>query len=350
MIITHVRLLHGNGGNDSFPLADLRLAAAQDSLIEHVSARAGPGLVDIGIFTVSAPGLAASTVAYEFVERVLVMSPKLRDWHVAAPEDGTASLGALVEMRVRGNRPLMVWAHGISGRTGIFRPFVPRLSQTFDIYGLENHAASASTSIEQMGAQYAAAIHERRPSGPCEIFGYSLGGLVALETARQLVTLGREVTLVGLLDTAPPTVPVAPETLAVAASLVARGLGLEPAAALFTEDPILELSQRAIDARVVPSGLAVSYIKAMVETYIRNGKAADAYRPPVYHNPAALLFAEGGDAVRHRNLWRRFAPNVVAEDIVAMDHFEIIGDGIDAVTDIVEQWQRLILTDRRTPC
>jgi thioesterase domain-containing protein len=251
---------------------------------------------------------------------------------------------SLVDMRATGERPPLVWAHGISGRAGHFRPFVPRLAETRDIYGLENHACPEPSSLEEMGARYAAAIDRRRPGGPYEIFGYSLGGLIALETARQLTALGREVTLVGLLDTAPPTVAVAPETVAVTVSLVARGLGLPPPADA-GDDPVLELSRHAVEARVLPAGLAVAYIRAMVATYTRNGEAADAYRPPPYHGPVALLFTETGDAVRHRDLWRRFAPNVVAEDVVALDHFALIGEAADSVIDIVERWQQPTPTD-----
>ncbi len=87
---------------------------------------------------------------------------------------------------------------------------------------------TAPAGLAESARRYAAAINACRPDGPCEVLGYSLGGLVALETARQLALAGREVALVGILDTAPPTVPVAPENTSVALSLISRGLGLEP--------------------------------------------------------------------------------------------------------------------------
>jgi hypothetical protein len=86
MIVTRIRVLHQNGAPTSALLTELRLAATADHFIEHVSARAGPEGTDIGVFTTSHLGLAATAVAYDFVERVLVMSPHLRDWRIAAPD------------------------------------------------------------------------------------------------------------------------------------------------------------------------------------------------------------------------------------------------------------------------
>ncbi|MFF0151913.1 thioesterase domain-containing protein [Micromonospora sp. NPDC005203] len=255
-------------------------------------------------------------------------------------QGGNAS--CLVEIQVSGNRPPLFWAHGISGSTSTYRPIARLLAGRRDVYGLENRTANPSNRLAESARRFAAAINERRPDGPCEILGYSLGGLVALETARQLVMTGREVTLVGILDTAPPTVPVAPENTSVALSLISRGLGLRPPfdPATIGTDPelIAMLSVRAVEARILPASLAFDYVSAMARTYTANGQAADRYRPRAYRGRAAVLLTRDGDALRHLDLWRRFAPGIYRTDILDLDHFSLIGDAAPTVHAVIDEW------------
>ena len=50
-------------------------------------------------------------------------------------------------------------------------------------------------------------IREHTPHGPYVLGGYCLGGIVAVETARQLVSMGEEVLLVVLFDAPTPGYP-----------------------------------------------------------------------------------------------------------------------------------------------
>jgi thioesterase domain-containing protein len=247
----------------------------------------------------------------------------------------------LVEMQVSGDRPPLFWAHGISGSTGLFRPVARLLASRRDVYGLENHAATTSAPLEELARRYAAAINACRPDGPCEVVGYSLGGLVALETARQLARSGREVALTGILDTAPPTVPVAPENTSVALSMISYILGLKPPfdpQTVGTDSELISLlSLRAVEARVLPSSLAFDYVSAMVRTWTWNGQAADSYRAPAYHGPTAILFTRNGDAIRHRELWRTFAPGTVRTKIVDLDHMTLIRDA-SSLHAVIDEW------------
>jgi thioesterase domain-containing protein len=52
-----------------------------------------------------------------------------------------------------------------------------------------------------MAADYVAAITAANPHGPYALAGYSFGGIIAFEMARQLLAAGREVKFLGLFDT-----------------------------------------------------------------------------------------------------------------------------------------------------
>lgn len=62
-----------------------------------------------------------------------------------------------------------------------------------------------SASIERWATAYRDAILHQQPNGPYQLAGLSIGGVLALETARMLRECGKEVRLVVLLDTILPS-------------------------------------------------------------------------------------------------------------------------------------------------
>nr|MCU0796591.1 amino acid adenylation domain-containing protein [Akkermansiaceae bacterium] len=68
-------------------------------------------------------------------------------------------------------------------------------------------------SVEETAARYIEMLRVSRPQGPYLLAGYSYGGVVAYEMARQLVEAGHEVPFVALFDTMNPAAPVRPYAL-----------------------------------------------------------------------------------------------------------------------------------------
>ncbi len=62
-----------------------------------------------------------------------------------------------------------------------------------------------SVTIEQHASQALSTIRKRQPDGPLTLVGYSFGGLVAYEVARQAVDAGQQVEWLGLLDSLAPS-------------------------------------------------------------------------------------------------------------------------------------------------
>ena len=77
-----------------------------------------------------------------------------------------------------------------------------------------------------MAADYVAAVRRVQPEGPYQLGGWSLGGVVALEMAQQLLDEGQAVGLLALLDT---TVPMGPanQNGAAGVDLSGREYGLD---------------------------------------------------------------------------------------------------------------------------
>ncbi len=73
------------------------------------------------------------------------------------------------------------------------------------VYALQalglNGKAQLLYTIEEIAAKYNSEILEKNPNGPFALAGYSLGGLIAFEMSKQLMAMGKEVVMLGILDT-----------------------------------------------------------------------------------------------------------------------------------------------------
>jgi thioesterase domain-containing protein len=66
---------------------------------------------------------------------------------------------------------------------------------------------AGQTNLEDMAAEYLRAIRSIQPHGPYYLGGWSLGDVVALEIAQQMLTQDQEVAFLAFLDTAIPSGP-----------------------------------------------------------------------------------------------------------------------------------------------
>jgi acetoacetyl-CoA synthetase len=94
---------------------------------------------------------------------------------------------------------------GLAGDTLELRALAESLCRTRPVRcvrarGLDGNE-TPHTDVEAMASYYREHIQKDQPNGPYAIVGYSFGGLVAFEMARQLRFAGEEVSFLGLLDT-----------------------------------------------------------------------------------------------------------------------------------------------------
>src|SRR5262249_11779438 len=87
----------------------------------------------------------------------------------------------------------------LAQRLGPDRPFY-----AFQAAGLEREEEPIE-SLEQMAAGYLDSLRTVQPAGPYHLGGWSLGGLVAFEMARQLAARGEPVATLAVFDAQAPT-------------------------------------------------------------------------------------------------------------------------------------------------
>ncbi|KAE8334463.1 hypothetical protein BDV24DRAFT_172540 [Aspergillus arachidicola] len=111
-----------------------------------------------------------------------------------------------------GDRSLFLIPDGFGSGT-VFGALAPLLSpvEHVSVYTLNSPFlkrkpdSNQVPTIEELAAIYVTEIKRRQPEGPYMVGGYSVGGVLAFEAARQLLEDGNEVKKMFLIDTACPT-------------------------------------------------------------------------------------------------------------------------------------------------
>jgi thioesterase domain-containing protein/acyl carrier protein len=119
----------------------------------------------------------------------------------------TARFPALVELKSGSTKPPVFLAHGLGGSVIDFFQPVRYFEADHTIYGMQSRGIDGLDepleSIEEMAEFHIDAVRRVQPHGPYALIGYSLGGLVTLEMAQRLATMGEEIALLVMIDAYP---------------------------------------------------------------------------------------------------------------------------------------------------
>ena len=190
----------------------------------------------------------------------------------ACPPPETASLFRLVSNRAGAIVPLssvdasgapLFCIHSVAGDIDGFDRLAAAIGPDQRFYGIQvtkgRMCPEHADSIESMAADYVAAIDAFQPTGTLVVAGFSSGAIVALEVARRLRALGRDVPLLVALDGAPNNSGAAwgrrdPRYLLALARNLPRWLAAQDAA----DWSLRGLSQRLVNRFVFAPGRAVA--------------------------------------------------------------------------------------------
>ncbi len=110
----------------------------------------------------------------------------------------------VVDLATTGTVPAFV-VHAVGGSVFEYAALARSLAMTYRLYGIEASGLRTDTrpgtSLAEMAGRYAEAIVLTQPAGPYRLIGWSMGGVLAFETARRLEAGGATVGLVVLIDT-----------------------------------------------------------------------------------------------------------------------------------------------------
>jgi thioesterase domain-containing protein/SAM-dependent methyltransferase/acyl carrier protein len=112
------------------------------------------------------------------------------------------NMSHITPIQVIENAPNLFFVHAAMGNALIYKGLENKVPE-FSIYGIENPRFSSEksfSSIEEMASAYVAKLIEEFPDGPYFLAGFSFGGVVAYEMARQLQAVEKKVARVILFD------------------------------------------------------------------------------------------------------------------------------------------------------
>jgi len=172
-----------------------------------------------------------------------------------------------------------------------------------------------SVTIEQHASQILSAIRHRQPDGSLALAGYSIGGLLAYEVARQAVDSGQEVAWLCLLDSGSPAI----------ASLLRSRQTLRWRLRQLRELPTRE--RWAKFAEIAIRGLRTGALRQ--EMVFDLGGAAEIayrYRQPGHGVPMDLFISEGSAADTGADMlgWDKIHRGTLTVHRLAGDHFSIL--------------------------
>jgi thioesterase domain-containing protein/acyl carrier protein len=119
----------------------------------------------------------------------------------------TPRVPPLVQLKAGSEEPPVFIAHGLGGSVMDFYQVVKYIQTPHAIHGMQARGIDGLEEpldrIEDMARYSLDAIKQLQPRGPYLLVGFSLGGLVALEMAQQLIAGGEKVALLAMLDSYP---------------------------------------------------------------------------------------------------------------------------------------------------
>ena len=111
---------------------------------------------------------------------------------------------SLVPIRPKGNKTPLYMVHGAGLNVLLFNSLLLHLDPGQPVYGLQakglNGVDTPLDKLEDIASYYISEILKHNPNGPYALAGYSLGGTIAYEMAKQLQALGKEVKVLALFD------------------------------------------------------------------------------------------------------------------------------------------------------
>ncbi|MDF4201851.1 amino acid adenylation domain-containing protein [Maribacter sp. SA7] len=120
-------------------------------------------------------------------------------------EENTVTWDSMVPIQPNGSKTPLFIVHGAGLNILSFKTLKDYMDPDQPIYGFQAKGLDGKeallTSVEEIAAHYNEALLATQPQGPYVLAGYSSGGIIAYEMAKQLMAKGETISTLALLDT-----------------------------------------------------------------------------------------------------------------------------------------------------
>jgi amino acid adenylation domain-containing protein len=248
----------------------------------------------------------------------------------------SSSSPILVSIQSDGPGAPFFCVHPIGGNVLCYAELASALSHERPFYGLQSRIPvpghESPVSIEQMAELYNTEIRQVQPTGPYLLGGWSMGGLVSFEMAKQLSEQGETIGLLAMFDTHPPSLEKNTDLsmLARFAADMSRQMGTDTRA---LSQRFLQLSadeqwnlvmETLIHEGVLVPDAAQRQLTNLLEVFTRNSTAIDNYS--LQKGTQQIILFQASDTENRRDLakeWSKWG-SVVEFHLVPGDHYTVM--------------------------
>lgn len=240
-----------------------------------------------------------------------------------------STLDVLLPIRQSGKAQALFCIHPVVGLAWCYTGLVRHVDQQHPIHGLQIpgiiDGEPLPASIADAAARYAREIRRVQPSGPYDLLGWSLGGILAHEIAVQLKQQGQEVSSLILLDSsAPVSPPPEPESVRLAEILTALGVSPEVADSLGDLHAIT-LAEMLADIEGLPALLGEREALHLLDAAQHNTRLVAEHSPRLFDGDVIAFSADtdhGGDATASLS-WRPYVTGEILGRSVPFTHWQM---------------------------
>jgi len=260
----------------------------------------------------------------------------------------------LVCLQPDGSMAPLFCVHAVSGNVLCYRELSRHMGRQRPIYGLQAPDADSGAhtgSIEGLAAFYIAAIRNVQAQGPYHLGGWSMGGVIAYEMARQLQQAGEQAGTLVLMESYTPEVVrtfeqayldknrLSGETLLL--MTFARELGLDDGETFLAGAAEAAGLTRRLDAlfeqATLPEDIDSTQLHRLFKVFEANVRAMNRYTPGQYRGGIKLLYGDkGNQALDANGGWKELISGDVSIETVPGDHYSILRQ--PNVQFLTEKW------------
>ncbi|HKU36562.1 MAG TPA: amino acid adenylation domain-containing protein [Polyangiales bacterium] len=254
---------------------------------------------------------------------------------------------------VQAARAPLFCLHPIGGNVLCYMPLARQLGPDQRVYGLKARGLEAGEhprkAIPELASAYTRELLAVQPEGPIHLCGWSFGGIVAVEMARQLMAAGRELAPVVVVDTMAAgriAATVSESDVLEGFALELFGAGLEgeeweqilsPTSPLDRETRVARLIARARTDGLVPEGVGSEQIERVFAVMRASFESFTTYEQRAFDGELILLRCQDAMPGRLRRMhdligsryddrkngWGLYCPNVTVMPVRG-DHLTIV--------------------------
>ncbi|MBC7136958.1 MAG: AMP-binding protein [Oceanibaculum nanhaiense] len=290
--------------------------------------------------------LIAAPILSHQAEMLRVPTPAVR-----VSEAETRDGPALAPLRAEGDRPPLFLLHPVGGTVACYRDLARRLRPGRPVIGVQAAGIDPGErpfagDLPEMAAAYLAALRCHQPDGPYHLAGWSMGGVLAFEMARQLAEAGQPVGAVALIESYTPALlhslegpPDEPQEVREVRAFASDLLGLSeipPLQVAEGRDPFAALLLSPWLTEALP-GMDSGQLRRLFAVFRAHGQALAGYVPRPCAASVTLLAGEAVPVTDRSRGWAAFAGGGLDVHAVPGDHHSILQPpGLDLCAAILD--------------